>query len=69
VDGLYYYMRVARAAFMAEPADAEPVRVTGALGVAIAVCLAAVVGLGFWPGPLYRASAGAGAAVVERHDR
>ena len=69
VVGLFYYMRVARAAFMAEPADAAPVRVPPALGAAIIACLVAVVALGLWPTPLYDAAAGAGAALMEPHDR
>jgi len=65
VLGLFYYMQVARAAFMTEPAVPAAPRLGGALRVAILVCLLAVVGLGLWPRPLYEAAAEAGAAVME----
>ncbi|MBL8922593.1 MAG: NADH-quinone oxidoreductase subunit N [Myxococcaceae bacterium] len=52
VLGLFYYLTVARSTFMAEGHTAEPVRAPMGLKVSIAVCLAAVVGLGLWPRPL-----------------
>lgn len=52
VLGLFYYLSVARSTFMSDGTTAEPIRAGVGLKVAIAVCLAAVVGLGLWPRPL-----------------
>ncbi len=65
VVGLFYYMQVARAAFMTEPAQAAAPRVGGPLRAAIILCLVAVVGLGLWPGPMFDSAAGAGASLVQ----
>lgn len=63
VVGLFYYMQVARAAFMTEaPGASAAPRVGGALRAAVVLCLLAVVGLGLWPGPLFDSAAAAGAA-------
>lgn len=60
VIGLFYYLRLLRAAYMTDPSaelsaamDANgPPRRTPALGLAIALCVIAVVGLGLFPSPL-----------------
>ncbi|MBL8861100.1 MAG: NADH-quinone oxidoreductase subunit N [Planctomycetes bacterium] len=52
VVALFYYLSVARSTFMADGRSAEPVRAGLALRAAISLCLAAVLGLGLWPGPL-----------------
>ncbi len=68
VVGLFYYLSVARATFMADgdPA-AAPIRVGFPLGLAIALCLLAVVGLGLYPGPLVEgAHRAAGAFLAGR---
>jgi len=52
VVALFYYLSMARSTFMADGRSAEPVRAGLALRAAIVLCLAAVVGLGLWPGPL-----------------
>jgi NADH-quinone oxidoreductase subunit N len=65
VVGLFYYMHVARAAFMTEPTVERAPRVGGPLRAAIIVCLVAVVGLGLWPGPMFESAAAAGASLVQ----
>jgi len=52
VVGLFYYLGVARSTFMAEGSSSAPVTARLPLRLAIAACLAAVVGIGLWPGPL-----------------
>jgi NADH-quinone oxidoreductase subunit N len=64
VVGLFYYLQVARAAYMAEPTRPEAPRVDGALAAAIVLCLLAVVGLGLWPRPLFDAARAAGASLT-----
>lgn len=66
VVSLFYYLQVARAAYMAEPVVPTPPHVGAPLRAAILVCLVAVVGLGLWPQPLTEAAATAGAALVGR---
>ena len=67
VLGLFYYLRVLRAAYMVdeEAARAAPAP-TRAVRVAIGVCLVAVVGLGLWPGPLVNAAEKAAGDLLER---
>ena len=69
VVGLFYYMRVARAAFMVEPTETARLRVSAPLRAAILACLVAVVALGLCPRPLYEAAEAAGTALVEAHGR
>ncbi|MGO9832079.1 MAG: NADH-quinone oxidoreductase subunit N [Myxococcaceae bacterium] len=52
VAGLFYYLRVARATFMAEGDSSAPLHAGVPLSAAILLCLVAVVGLGLWPSPL-----------------
>jgi NADH-quinone oxidoreductase subunit N len=51
VVALYYYLIVARKMYIDPPESEAPVSVPGALGVAIAVCVLGVVGIGVYPGP------------------
>lgn len=48
---LFYYLQVARAAYMKPPRDASPVQMQLSLKFAIVVCLLAVVGMGVYPRP------------------
>lgn len=69
VVGLFYYMQVARAAFMKDPAEGVvPPKVGLALRAAVLVCLAGVVGFGLWPAALHDQAAPAGAALMAAHD-
>jgi NADH-quinone oxidoreductase subunit N len=60
VMGLFYYLRMLRAAYMTEPGDLAVPKPGLPLTLAIAICVAAVVGLGLWPKPLVDASMHAG---------
>ena len=51
VLALFYYMRIAREAYMNDPETDEPVYTPLALRAGIAVCLLLVVGMGAWPRP------------------
>jgi len=65
VVALFYYLTVARSTFMAESAEgSRGVKVRWPLGLAIAVCLAAVVGLGLWPRPLLESAERAAADLL-----
>jgi NADH-quinone oxidoreductase subunit N len=64
VVGLFYYLSVARSTFMADGEQTTPLRAGVPLGLAIAVCLAAVVGLGLWPRPLLESAEAAAADLV-----
>jgi NADH-quinone oxidoreductase subunit N len=64
VVALFFYMRIARAAYMAEPRSAEPIHIARPLQMAIAGCLAAVIGIGAWPSPLLEASSRAASAFL-----
>lgn len=62
VVALFFYLQLARAAYLEEPSEPTPVRVAPGLRVAIMACLVAVVGIGAWPGPLLDAASSAAAA-------
>lgn len=49
VLGLYYYLRIANAAFMREALDSEPVKITPSLGLALWISAAATLGIGMFP--------------------
>lgn len=66
VVALFYYLRVARAAYMSEPQAPGAPRVGAPLRAAILVCLVAIVGLGLWPRPLHEAASRAGVEQGER---
>jgi len=63
VVGLFYYLRMLRAAYMTDEGYAPPTTARS-LRVAIALCAIAVVGLGLWPGPLVDDAMGASRALV-----
>lgn len=52
VIGLFYYLRMLRAAYMTDDGDVTAPATTPSLRLAIGICLAMVIGLGLWPGPL-----------------
>lgn len=58
VIGLFYYLRLLRAAYMTEPAEGAPATAKAgpALGFSIALCVAAVVGIGLYPKPFVDAA-------------
>ena len=66
VLGLFYYLSVARSTFMSDGISAEPVRAGWAVSTAIALCLAAVLGLGLWPSPLVDEASHAASAFMNR---
>ena len=49
VLGLYYYLRIANAAFMREAVDSEPVKVAPSLGFALWISAVATLGIGMFP--------------------
>ena len=49
VLGLYYYLRIANAAFMREAVDSEPVKVAPSLSLALWVSALGTVGIGLFP--------------------
>ena len=64
VVGLFYYLQVARAAYMAKPTRSEPVQVEPWLAVTIVVCLLLVVGMGVYPAPILKACQSAADALI-----
>lgn len=52
VVGLFYYLRMLRAAYMTDAGELAVPKPGPALRLAIALCVAGVVGIGLWPGPL-----------------
>ncbi len=64
VLGLFYYLRVLRAAYMTDEGDLPAPKPGGALRLSIAVCALMVAGLGLWPRPLVDAAARASAALL-----
>ena len=55
VLGLYYYLRIANAAFMREAIDSEPVKVSPGLATALWISAAATLGIGIFPELFLRA--------------
>lgn len=51
---LYYYLKVANAMFMRPALDAEPVHLSPAMSLALAVTAIATVGIGIYPDPFIR---------------
>ncbi len=64
VIGLFYYLRILRAAYMTDEGDLPTPKPAPALQLAIGLCFLAVVGLGLWPRGLVEASTRAGAELV-----
>src|SRR4029079_15786757 len=52
VVGLFYYLQIARAMYMRKPTTDSPFLTAPGLTVSVGLCLAGVVVLGVWPGPL-----------------
>lgn len=52
VFGLYYYLRIANAAFMREPIEKEKVTLSPAMGLALALTAVATVAIGIYPQPM-----------------
>ena len=63
VIGLFYYLRILRAAYMVEADDRPKVVIGTPLRFAIALCVAGVVGFGLWPAPLLASATGASHAL------
>ncbi len=51
VVSLFYYLQVARAAYMNPPQNDAPVETSAGMRWAIGLCLLGVVGMGLWPRP------------------
>jgi NADH-quinone oxidoreductase subunit N len=64
VLGLFYYLRVLRAAYMTDEGDLPAPKTGTPLRAAIALCALMVAGLGLWPSPLVDASTRASAALL-----
>lgn len=65
IVALFYYLRVARAAFMQPPRDTAAIRVRPALALAIVICLLGVVGMGLHPAPFIDHTLAAARAFTE----
>ncbi len=64
VLALFYYLRVARAAYFDAPTSDAPIPVGTGLKVAIGACLGAVVLMGLWPGPFVESARAAARAFM-----
>ncbi len=64
VLGLFYYLRVLRAAYMTDDGDLPAPKLGAPLRIAIAICALMVAGLGLWPRPLVEQSQRASAALL-----
>ena len=49
VVGLYYYMRIANAMLMRQPVEAEPVRISPAMRLALTITAVGTIGIGLFP--------------------
>jgi NADH-quinone oxidoreductase subunit N len=49
VIGLYYYMRIANAMLMRQPVEAEPVRISPAMTLALTITAIGTIGIGLFP--------------------
>jgi NADH-quinone oxidoreductase subunit N len=56
VISLFFYLNIARAIYIEEPRDPSPIPVRTPMRVALWVCLAAIIGLGFYQRPLVEAT-------------
>lgn len=64
--GLFYYLQLLRAAYIEDADGLAAPRPTPAVRVAIALCVAAVLGLGLWPAPLLDDATRAARALLAR---
>jgi NADH-quinone oxidoreductase subunit N len=62
--GLFYYLRLARAAWMLDPGDLPAPRAAPPLRMAIGLCLGGVLLFGLWPGPVVDSAAAAAKALL-----
>lgn len=63
VLGLFYYLGLARAIYMGQPAgDSAPIKASPTLAAAILFCLVATIGAGVYPAPLIEAAQTAASA-------
>lgn len=65
VLALFYYLKVAKAAYVNEPVRPEPVRVAPGLSLAIVLSLLAIVGIGLRPAPFLGAAERAAQALTQ----
>jgi NADH-quinone oxidoreductase subunit N len=64
IVALWYYLQIARAAYMEEPAEGHrPIHVRPLLATAIGICLFGVVFVGAWPGPFIESAREAAASL------
>ena len=66
VLGLFYYLRVLRAAYMTDDPSLKAPKVDVPISIALGLCVGAVVVLGLWPQPLVEASLRAAEALLAR---
>ena len=59
VVSLYYYLQIVYTMYADKPADPSPIPVSLPVRLALWVCLAAMLGLGIWQGPLLQLSVAA----------
>jgi NADH-quinone oxidoreductase subunit N len=59
IVALFYYLGLARAAFMQPPKNPAPVKLPPPLMAAIVICLLSVVGMGLYPSPFLQVAASA----------
>ena len=64
IVALFYYLGLAKAAFVAAPRKPEPVTVGVPLRIAIVACLVGVVLIGLWPRPLLESAERAAASLL-----
>lgn len=64
IVSLYYYLQIARAAFMGTPKTDAPVRVDRSLDFAMMACLTAVIAMGAYPSPFVTAAMSASASFL-----
>jgi NADH-quinone oxidoreductase subunit N len=64
IVALFYYLGLAKAAYVAAPRLTGPVAVGWPLRIAILACVAGVVGLGLWPRPLVESAERAASALL-----
>lgn len=67
IVALFYYLGLAKAAYVHAPRREDRVKLTPALRVAILACLLGVVGMGLWPRPFVESAERAAAALLALH--
>lgn len=64
IVALFYYLGLAKAAYVAAPRRETPIAVSPGLRIAILACLLGVVGMGLWPRPFLESAERAAAALL-----